>query len=191
MEAPAIELVGYKTTQEEIIALYCKVYQLRRAPRAVPCDLEMEEEIHWEILDSLNECLRHRWGSILLEEEPRQSLIGTRTSRMTAQVEFHARVQDMYDHFQNRWQELHKEALRHWQQLPCWRATSRGWAAPSPMDGPAAVISWAVASICIVEDAQGTAGGAYQLASKSRSPQQWATLGPCKKVGSLTQPCKT
>ena len=71
VEAPAIKVVGYKTTREGIIALYHEVYQLRRGPRAVPCDPEMEEEIHPEILESLKECLWHRWGSALLEEEPR------------------------------------------------------------------------------------------------------------------------
>ena len=38
MEAPAINLIGYQTTQEEIIALYHEVYQLKRAPRTVPHD---------------------------------------------------------------------------------------------------------------------------------------------------------
>ena len=68
VEAPAIELVGYKTTQAEIRALYNEVYQLKRTPRTVPCDLEAEEEIHQEILKSLKEHLWHRWGPAQLEE---------------------------------------------------------------------------------------------------------------------------
>ena len=78
----------------------------------VPCDPETEEEICWEILDSLKECLQHRWGSALPEEEPRQSLISKRTCRTTAQAEFHGRAQDTYDNFQNRWQESCEKALR-------------------------------------------------------------------------------
>ena len=50
--------------------LYQEVYQLKRASRTVPHDAETEEEIHQEILDSLKECLWHRWGSALPEEEP-------------------------------------------------------------------------------------------------------------------------
>ena len=38
VKAPAVDLVGYMTTQEEIIALYHEVYQLKRAPRTVPGD---------------------------------------------------------------------------------------------------------------------------------------------------------
>ena len=61
-EAPTIELVGYKTTWEEIRVLFNEVYHLKRAPRTVSCDPETEEEIHQEILDSLKEHLFHRWG---------------------------------------------------------------------------------------------------------------------------------
>ena len=112
MEAPTINLIGYRSTRKEIFTLYQDVYQLKRAPRVVPCDLETEEEVCREILDSLKECLWHRWGSALPEEEPRQGLSGAKTHRTTAQVVFHARPQDKYDHFWNRWQESHEEALR-------------------------------------------------------------------------------
>ena len=92
METPTVNLIGYKTSQEEIFTLYQEVYQLKRAPGMVLCDLEMEEENHWEILDSLKEHLQCRWGSALPEEEPRQGLFGARTQRMTSQAEFHARL---------------------------------------------------------------------------------------------------
>ena len=39
---------------------------------------------------------------------------------MTAQAEFHARVQDMYDQFQNRWQESCEQALRVAWDAHCW-----------------------------------------------------------------------
>ena len=61
------------------------------------------------------------------------------------------------------------------------------------MGGPAAVGDWAVASICIVKDAQGAVGGAHQLAIKNRPPQWQAALGILQKgrPGTLTQPCPT
>ena len=57
MEAPAIDLVGYKTMREEIFTLYQEVYQLKRAPGAVPGDPEEVEMTDQEILDSLKEHL--------------------------------------------------------------------------------------------------------------------------------------
>ena len=46
MEAPTVGLVGYKTTREEIFTLYQEVYQLKRAPEAVPGDPEEAEKTH-------------------------------------------------------------------------------------------------------------------------------------------------
>ena len=63
METPTIDLIGYKTTREDIFTLYQEVYWLKRAPGMVPCDPETEEEIYQEILDLLQECLWHRQGS--------------------------------------------------------------------------------------------------------------------------------
>ena len=40
-----MELVGYKTTSEEIIALYHEVYQLKRAQGKAQCDWEAVEGI--------------------------------------------------------------------------------------------------------------------------------------------------
>ena len=57
VEAPTVNVIGYKTTIEEIIGLYHEVYQLKRAPRTVPGDVKMAEEIHQEILNSLKEHL--------------------------------------------------------------------------------------------------------------------------------------
>ena len=108
----AVELVGYKTTWVEIRALYHEVYQQKRTPGMVLCNPEMEEEVHWEIIDLLKECLWHRQGPSLLEEEPKQSPIGTRTPRTPAQAEFHSWTQETYCWFQNKWQESCQEALR-------------------------------------------------------------------------------
>ena len=55
------------------------------------------------------------------------------------------------------------------------------------MDSLPTVGNWAVTSICIAEDAQGAAGGACQLAVKSRSPWQQTVLGILYK-GRLSHP---
>ena len=115
MEAPAVDLVGYKTTREEIITLYQGVCQLKMAPGAVPGDPEEAEKTYQEILDMLKEHLQHRWASTQPEEELRWRSTGTQTSRMTAQAEFHDQTQVTYDHFghfQDRQQESCEEALR-------------------------------------------------------------------------------
>ena len=57
MEVPTVDLVGYKTTREEIFTLYQEVYQLKKAPGTVPRDPEEAEKTCQEILDSLKECL--------------------------------------------------------------------------------------------------------------------------------------
>ena len=49
-EVPTIQLVGFKTTRDEIWELYNNVYQLRRSP-----GLECTEELVQEICTSLKE----------------------------------------------------------------------------------------------------------------------------------------
>ena len=71
VEVPALELCTQETTWEEAIALYHKVYQLKRSPGEVPCSADVTEEIHIEILETLRECLWHRWGCAQLERETR------------------------------------------------------------------------------------------------------------------------
>ena len=61
------------------------------------------------------------------------------------------------------------------------------------MGGPAAVGNWAVAGVCVVEDAWGAVGGAPLVSGPSRTDPlsggpHW---GFCKKVGTLTQPHPT
>ena len=71
MEAYTVDLVGYKTSREEIFNLYQEVYQLKRTPEAIPGDPDEAEKTCQEILDSLKECLWHRQGPAHLEQEPR------------------------------------------------------------------------------------------------------------------------
>ena len=70
VEVPAVELMGFKTTQEEIQRVYNEVYQLKRAPGAEPCNVEMVVNIHQEILGSIKEHLHHRRDYAQLMEEP-------------------------------------------------------------------------------------------------------------------------
>ena len=81
MEAPAIDLIGYKTTQEEIFALYHEVHQLKRAPRTVPGDPKVAEEIHQEILNSLKEHLQCRQHSTQLDEPEQVSASASRSDQ--------------------------------------------------------------------------------------------------------------
>ena len=87
---------------------------------------------------------------------------------MTVQVEFHARVQDMYDHFWNRQQESCEEALKvaqddHHQVLAAaalLEGNIKRLAHSVSMDSPTASINWAVADIHVIEDAQVATEGA-------------------------------
>ena len=74
---------------EDIADLYHNVYQLWRLPERMLCDEEMEACIHQEILDSVKECLQHKWLSTLLGEEQRQIPAGI--PRVDPQAKFHAR----------------------------------------------------------------------------------------------------
>ena len=60
-EPSTIELVGPEPIGEEIAEIYWDVYQLRRSPGKLPCDGEMEKHLCQEILDSIKECLWHKW----------------------------------------------------------------------------------------------------------------------------------
>ena len=91
-KTPAVDLVGYKTTQEEIFNLYQEVYQLKRTPGPVPGNPEVAEKICQEILDSLEEHLQCRQGTSYLEETSRHR------SRTSAQNEFHTQMKAAYDH---------------------------------------------------------------------------------------------
>ena len=56
--------------REEIVEIYDDVCQLQWLPGKSPCDAEMEEYLHQEILDSIKECLWHKWDPTLPEERP-------------------------------------------------------------------------------------------------------------------------
>ena len=104
------------------MGIYHQVYQLRRKPREVPSSQDTAEETHIEILEMLKEHLQHKWGPTQMEEL-RQRSTGTRTTRTPTQVEFHAQMQAVYDHFGHFWdkqQESWEEALRVARDTYCW-----------------------------------------------------------------------
>ena len=88
---------------------------VKKGPWGVPGDPEVAERTCQEILDLLKECIWCKWDPAQLEEGLRQRFLGTRTYEMSVQAEFHDQMQVTYDHFghfQDRQQELCKEALR-------------------------------------------------------------------------------
>ena len=96
-EQYTIELIGPRSTQEEIRGVYNDMYQLWRSPSKSPCNAEMEESICQEILDSVRECLQHRQDQAQPEERPRWSPAST--SKPDPQVEFWDKMHATYDHF--------------------------------------------------------------------------------------------
>ena len=72
-DVPAIQLMGFKTTWREIRELYNYVYQLKWLLGPPPCSPEQAEELAWEIVTSLKEHLRQRWGLALLGGGPEHS----------------------------------------------------------------------------------------------------------------------
>ena len=104
-----MELIGPKSTREEIRGVYNDMYQLWRVPSKSPCIVEMEEEACQEILDCVKECLWHRWDHAQPEERPRQSSAGA--SKPDPQAEFWDQMHDTYDHYRDLTEGLFKEAL--------------------------------------------------------------------------------
>ena len=88
-----MELVGYRTTCEEVFNLYQEVYQLKKNPGPVPGDQEVEDQIHQEILDLLKEYIWHRQSPAHPEET-----LGHR-SRKPVQAKFHSQNKVNWNHF--------------------------------------------------------------------------------------------
>ena len=65
LEVSAMGQLTPQATHEELPSF---VYQLKRDPGEVQCSENMMEQTHIEILETLKECLWHRWGSAHLEE---------------------------------------------------------------------------------------------------------------------------
>ena len=64
-------LLTLQTMHDEILDLYQEVYWLKRDPGEVQCLENIAEETQIEILETLKECLWHRWGPTQPEREAR------------------------------------------------------------------------------------------------------------------------
>ena len=60
VEPSMVEPVYANSETEEIAEIYCDVYQLWWLLGKLLCDVETEEHLHMEILDSVKECLWHK-----------------------------------------------------------------------------------------------------------------------------------
>ena len=154
VEVPALELLTQETTQEEAIALYHEVYQLKRSPGEVPCSADAMEETHMEILEALRECLWCRQGPAQPERETRWD-----TSRIPAQVEFHAQVQATYDYFRCH----HSRQCESWEEA-LWVARDYHHKALATVAMQEGHIEWLSCSIT-----QGQHGSQRQLGSHQQS----------------------
>ena len=119
-EPSAVELIGPRSTREQIRGVYNDMYQLQRSPGKCPCDVVMEERTCHEILDSIKECLLCRWDCAQPEEGPRWSSNGA--SRPDLLAKFQDRMCATYDHFKDLREESCEEALAvvkdtHWWAL--------------------------------------------------------------------------
>ena len=96
VEPSTVELIGPRSTREDIRGVYNDIYQLWRSPSKSPCDGETEENIHQKNLNSIKECL---WRDAQPEERLRWSPAGA--SRPDPWAKFQDRVHAMYNHFRD------------------------------------------------------------------------------------------
>ena len=83
METPSVDLMGYKTTRDEIFTLYQEVYQLKRAPGEYQVTQRWQKEparrswTHWRSIAGVGGVLssqRRSKGEDLLAPEPLECL---------------------------------------------------------------------------------------------------------------------
>ena len=70
-KTPAIQMVGFRTTREEIQGIYNEVYQQKRLLGPPPYGPEEMEALDQEICASLKEQTQQRWGTARPEEDQR------------------------------------------------------------------------------------------------------------------------
>ena len=90
MKTLAVQMVGFRTTREEIQGIYNKVYQQKRFLDPPQYGAELMEALDWEICVSLEEQMWQRWGTTRLEED----LWGTTVPILQPswQTEFHSQT---------------------------------------------------------------------------------------------------
>ena len=64
-DVPAVQLVGYKTSQGETLGLCNEVFQLKRLSSPPPCGPEQAWQLAWDILSSMEEHLQQRGGAAM------------------------------------------------------------------------------------------------------------------------------
>ena len=108
-ESSMMELARPDSSWEDIMDLYYNVYQLRRLSGRMICDEEMEAHIHQQILDSVRECLWHKWLFTQLGEELKWTPAGI--PRPNLQAHFQARNCATYNRLMGVRQHFCEEAL--------------------------------------------------------------------------------
>ena len=110
---PAIWMVGFRTTREEIWGIYNEVYQLRRLPCTPPYGLEQMEALDQEIWTSLEEQMWQRWGSTRPERVPERGTTGILWPICQTESPWRTWVRDEYphDHALTEAREVHWKAL--------------------------------------------------------------------------------
>ena len=68
-DIPAIQFVGYWTSQKEIRDLYQEIYLLRSSPSTPPCRPQQRKEAIQDILSSLRSHLHRQGGTAMMEED--------------------------------------------------------------------------------------------------------------------------
>ena len=104
-----VELIYANSMREEIAEIYCDVYQLQQLLGKSPCDAETEVHLCQEILDSIKECLWHRWDPTLPEE--RLSQHPTSTPRNDPQADYSAWNCAYYDQLKDTMWSSCEEAI--------------------------------------------------------------------------------
>ena len=92
-EPSMVELIYANSVREKIAKIYWDMYQLQWLPGKMPCDVEKEEHLHQEILDSIKECLWHKWDPRSLEE----LRCPARIPRCDPQADYSAQNHGCYD----------------------------------------------------------------------------------------------
>ena len=75
VDVPAVQIVGYLTSQKEIWDLYHKVYLLRRLAGPLPCGSSQMEGAIQDILSSIRNYLHRQEGNAMLEESQRGATV--------------------------------------------------------------------------------------------------------------------
>ena len=112
-EVPAIQMVGFRTTREEIQGIYNEVYQLKRLPSPPPYGPEQMEALDWEICTSLGEQMQQRQGSTRPEKEPERGATGILqpSCQSKSPQRNWVRGKDPHNHALAEAREVHQRAL--------------------------------------------------------------------------------